>query len=130
MRSFIIAFCVLISCQETTAKPSWTTEPYKIGDVFFCINKLKIEKNHKSHELLTTEDETRLSFKITDKKWITFGDRGVLSGQANILSRSDFKLNAVQFSSETEIYMDGRIATLVSISSVSTKIYSMECERF
>lgn len=130
MRFLLAAVCILLSFQATQAQPSWTVDPYRIGDVFFCVSKLNLVKDHKSHELQTNIDDKKLSFRITDEKWITFADRGILRGQANILSRSDFGFNAVQFSSDTQIYMSERIITLVSTNPVSTKIHSMDCERF
>ena len=106
---------------------SYASEPYKVGDVFYCVEKEKVFKPTKEHELffMPERDLEKFLFKVVDKQTLSFGEG---AHTAKITRMSDRTIIAEDL--QKRIFFWDNIYNEVEINGAFAFMISAECERF
>ena len=107
---------------------SYAAEPYRVGDIFYCIEKAQVFKSSKDHKIRERPAFSlgKFMFKIVDEETLSFGEDALRT--AKITSLSDRTIQAEDVIKRVFVF-DGYY-THVNINAAGSGITSAECQRF
>jgi len=110
------------------ASLSHAAEPYRVGDVFYCVEKARVFKSSKGHKIgeIPSLALDKFMFKIVDEDTLSFGEDALRT--AKITSMSDRIIQAEDVIKR--VYFFDGYYTHVNVNAAGAGITSAECQRF
>lgn len=127
LEMFMFKYVFMISA-FIAASLSNAAEPYRVGDVFYCIEKAKVFKSSKDHKIgeFPSLALKKFMFKIVDEETLSFGEDSLRTAKITSMSERIIKAEDVI---KRVFFFDGYY-THVNINAAGSGITSAECERF